>query len=201
MGWATREVGETMSERFRQHRTNLAFLLVGAVFGALLLPPVAAHVSNSIDHLWGVHMKDKVKTLADGRYPQFGGTLPKGKRLEGSFYATGTAGASSVGASISFPVPLDFNPKVRVINPGDLNPAGCQGSAPNPGANPGFLCVFVDAAPNVGPVSAYATEDEIDQCDNSQTPIACRYGVALFANKVNESTLGEIAGTYAVTGK
>jgi hypothetical protein len=43
---------------------SVAFLFVGMVVGALVVPPAAAHISNSFAHLWGDHIKEK----ADKRY-------------------------------------------------------------------------------------------------------------------------------------
>jgi hypothetical protein len=48
----------------KPHVRSIAFLLVGMVVGALVIPPAAGHVTRSFAHLWGDHFKEK----ADARY-------------------------------------------------------------------------------------------------------------------------------------
>jgi hypothetical protein len=193
----------SVRELLRRNKPNVALLLVGVLIGALLIPPVAAHVGGTINHLWGApnHLKKKVQTFSDARYPRFGGVLPKGKMQVGAWYGLGDENASSIAASISYPVPLNFNPTAVVIPEGESTiPTGCSGSATTPRADPGFLCIFETYSPNTGEVSAYSAESANIFCNNPppSTPV-CRRGAVLFATKGMPAPLAEMAGTYAVT--
>jgi hypothetical protein len=50
-------------------------------------------------------------------------------------------------ASVSFPFPLATAPTTHYIKFGTANPAGCGGTAAEPAAAPGHLCIYETAAP------------------------------------------------------
>ncbi len=76
-------------------------------------------------------------------------TLPPGKSETGSWAFFGTAtkevvpGQTFGSDSISFNIPLKEAPMAHIIAPGSGNPQGCTGSASEPQAEPGNLCIFV----------------------------------------------------------
>ena len=189
-------------ELLRRSKPNIALLLVGVLIGALLIPPVAAHVGGTINHLWGApnHLKKKVQTFSDARYHRFGGVLPKGKTQKGAWYGSDWGTGSSVGASISYPVPLNFNPEVKFIVVGDPTPPECGGTQANPSADPGYLCVFESFRLNLSPPDTYSPESGGPVCNLAPpTTPACRHGAILFAGKLNASNAAEMGGTWAVT--
>ena len=46
-------------------KSSMMFVLGGVVVGALLLSPAGAHVNDRLSHLWGNHLKSKVKNVAE----------------------------------------------------------------------------------------------------------------------------------------
>jgi hypothetical protein len=112
--------------------------------------------------------------------------LPSGQTLRGGF---GASTDGLVSAPVSYPVPLSFDPTVRIVQLGDSPPAQCPGTLTNPRANAGNLCVFVGVANNVGAVSRYGMADGANNF---------RFGVVLIADATG--SLGtDISGTWAVT--
>jgi len=82
-----------------------------------------------------------------------GGPLPTGKTLRGMYIINyQAAGASSVGSAfISFPIPLASAPTVNFIAAGGAATVPCAGSATNPTATAGNLCVYETRAANYTP--------------------------------------------------
>ena len=76
----------------------------------------------------------------------FPGVLPSGKTIRGTYYTAGGVlnGTSLMTASegISFGFVLASTPTAQVIHLGDPTTAQCSGSAANPTAVPGYLCVY-----------------------------------------------------------
>jgi hypothetical protein len=104
-------------------------------------------------------------------------TLPSGATLRGLFVAdqwTDTpisAGALVAVTTISFPLSLSSPPVPHYLAPGDATSTDCPGSASDPEAAPGQLCVYASSSPSTafnvfanpadyanGPTSAYGTE-------------------------------------------
>ena len=80
-----------------------------------------------------------------------GGTLPSGATVRGHYANMGTTdGANFQAASegISFGYRLESAPTGVVIHAGQAPTADCPGSATNPQAAPGFLCVYENDAQN-----------------------------------------------------
>jgi hypothetical protein len=70
-------------------------------------------------------------------------TLPKGESEQGQWAISGNvAEHEHRSVPISYPIPLEGAPAAHMINHGEAPPAGCTGSAEEPGAEPGNLCVF-----------------------------------------------------------
>jgi hypothetical protein len=70
--------------------------------------------------------------------------LAAGQTLRGyvELVSTGDFAGDLTTASVSFPFPLPAAPTPHFIESGAANPAGCAGSATNPSADPGHLCVY-----------------------------------------------------------
>jgi hypothetical protein len=84
-----------------------------------------------------------------------GAQLASGKTETGVYFAEGSAAGSAAlaAASISFPVPLASAPTPVLVSSGTTS--HCQGSATNPTAAPGYLCVYVGVSTNVGVSGIY----------------------------------------------
>ena len=83
----------------------------------------------------------------DGRDSTFylpGGNLPSGSTVRGAFGEADVADFTNQGqyAPISFGYSISFTPTIRYVAGGQLIPTGCTGGAANPGAQPGYLCIF-----------------------------------------------------------
>lgn len=80
-------------------------------------------------------------TGAPGPFP---GTLPAGETLRGNYNIGGTAAAAGALANtaISFVFQFASAPAFNYIPPGGASTAACPGSAANPSAAPGNLCVY-----------------------------------------------------------
>ena len=68
--------------------------------------------------------------------------LPTGKTLRGYYTVIGSGAGVIASTSISFAFPLASVPEAHYVQTGAAVPAGCTGTAANPGASPGHLCVF-----------------------------------------------------------
>jgi hypothetical protein len=142
-------------------------------------------------------------------------TLTPGKTLSGFWGARSSAEVEKVGATISFPFPVDPAPTLYYINadgesgyfrtsdpvtdPGvnagfltpELIAENCPGSADEPLAEPGFLCVYVGARLRMDADPA-ALETGLLFISNPTS-----YGVLLSLS--GESPNGYIKGSWAVT--
>jgi hypothetical protein len=94
-------------------------------------------------------------------------------------------------AEISFLYPVSKNPTVHLIPVGETPPAGCSGTAADPKASPGNLCVFAGLLFNAkfGNTFNPATVEEG----------AGTHGAVLYLEKT-AGTHFDGAGTWAVTG-
>jgi hypothetical protein len=119
-------------------------------------------------------------------------TLPSGKTLRGAWGGgvTVTAGGQVFETSISFAFPLASAPTIHIIQAGGVPPTQCPGTAANPQADPGHLCVYVRVANNGTTVGSYGPDDQTNP----------RFGLVLLKASANASGANnETAGTYAVT--
>ncbi len=122
-------------------------------------------------------------TVANGQ-----GTLASGNTEVGVFVGRGTSPYQDV--PISFPLPLNAAPAVRVLASGNTT-ADCAGSAASPTAAKGHLCVYETT--NTSKKTGVAVDPATGQED-----VAGRFGLFLFF----EGTAGNdnaIYGTWAVT--
>jgi hypothetical protein len=76
--------------------------------------------------------------------------LPSGQSLQGAFANIGrAAGFGRIGSAISFAIPLASPPIGHFIPVGGVAPAACPGTAAEPKAAPGHLCIYEGVASNV----------------------------------------------------
>lgn len=166
----------------------IAVLALGAVIGMMLVAqPAGAHFLASIDHIWH-HIKPK----ADERYLPSSGNLKPGKTLRGVYWALGdddTNAGHIASSEISFQVPLASAPNVHYIASGDPVPTQCRGTAANPGAKPGNLCVFQLSGYNATGTILSSPDDFSDSTRFGAVVLTFSAGAGRFSN----------GGTWAVT--
>ena len=115
--------------------------------------------------------------------------LPSGKTERGMYVFNGTrpaGGSYTPNFSISYPLPLSFDPKLTFIKVGGSATAECPGSISTPLAAPGNLCIYEGRDDNGFPTGALLE------------PNTKRFGALLFVNATASSDY-EVEGTYAVT--
>jgi hypothetical protein len=80
----------------------------------------------------------------------FPGTLPSGKTLRGAYYVLGTASAANEddGSGYSYLYTLASAPTAHYIANGTAPPSQCPGTAAQPEAQAGHLCVYEAARQN-----------------------------------------------------
>jgi hypothetical protein len=119
------------------------------------------------------------------------GTLPSGVTLRGWF---GLASPPTTVAfqPISFGLQLASPPTVHAIANGGPVPAGCSGTASNPGADPGNLCIFVALAVNVNVLEVNPLTGVNGQ--------ATTFGGVMEFGVINPAISFISYGTWAVTG-
>ena len=122
-----------------------------------------------------------------------GGTLPSGKSLKGEWGASISAtGLNAMADFVSFGIPLSSVPVAHYFKEGETPTAGsgCTGSAAEPGAEKGNLCVFTETAANVFQGEGFEPKVET---------------VGLFGFSVHaiskEAGIAQVAGTWAVTAE
>jgi hypothetical protein len=127
-----------------------------------------------------------------GQAGPFPDTLPTGKTIRGRWGMgfTATAGGQFFETHISFVYPLATAPTAHFIAFGGTPPAECPGTAANPQAAAGHVCVYEDNAGN-------STSTLV--CSSGGCPGADKYGAQL---RTNSAAAGGVwtRGTWAVTG-
>lgn len=129
-----------------------------------------------------------------GPFPS--GNLPSGATVRGNFFMTGVAAASGSQAvdSLSFVYTLASAPTPHFIKTGSAAPAGCPGTADNPQAARGQLCVYEKTIS--GPVGAR------DLCGldigGSSCPGSNRWGAGVYELSTGTGRF-QSYGTWAVT--
>jgi hypothetical protein len=124
-------------------------------------------------------------------------TLPSGRTLRGGFVASGLAASAgdTFEAGVSFSVSLASAPTVHVILPGGSPPAACTGTAADPAAAAGHLCVYVaTVTASTGAVTTYDPTETRAAGAGKASRLAFDVGVTA-------SGAGDVraAGTWAVT--
>jgi hypothetical protein len=121
-------------------------------------------------------------------------TLQSGQSLKGAYGVIDHAGAAleRVGTAISFEIPLASAPTAHFIAKGTTPPAACPGTATNPKASPGNLCIYEAQNTNI---STQSFEDPITGATGSTVqPFGAEVvGLSAAAGDIDES------GSWAVT--
>lgn len=98
----------------------------------------------------------KATTVCNGAPWSAGGTLPKGKTETGAWFVS-AAGGSAGGISFAIPLPTPLGPgQVHIIT---SKTTECPGTAEEPKALAGNLCVYESATANEGPLSFITNPD------------------------------------------
>jgi hypothetical protein len=123
-------------------------------------------------------------------------TLPSHQTLRGVWDLLYAANATFTQSGDTFPFVLASAPSGDVIPSAGPNPdpAGCPGSASNPEAASGHLCVYVTGASNI---------DTPEICDPTKDicgGMPSRFGFFLQASPATATSSGHMVGTWAVTG-
>ncbi len=98
--------------------------------------------------------------IAPSGYFRTSGDLPAGVTLRGNYAVGGQlSGANGFGwEGVSYLFPMRVAPTPHFIPSGTTPPAGCPGSATNPQASPGNLCVYEDFSSLVSAVHIFKPE-------------------------------------------
>ena len=139
------------------------------------------------------------KTFAcNGSAAELPEVLPSKKTLKGTWDASGGAlgvkGTYILATAVSFPIRVENKagegPLKQYIKKGEGDPEGCTGNQESPGAQPGYLCVFVTQEEHVAS-GLFAPSVQ------SVTPLGFR--LAGFSSETEEGA--ELYGTWAVTAQ
>jgi hypothetical protein len=149
------------------------------------------------------------KYVCNGSPWTAGGTLPSGKTLKGVWSLIGVApkgfeepGGSleeaTLVASVSFGIPLSAAPTVNYIPVGGPVPSGCSGTAANPNAASGNLCVFAQEEGNDATALPLPMICPVADCTGFSVKGAEPFGFGLATLAKVKGEVGN-AGTWAVT--
>lgn len=130
-------------------RKMVALLATGLMIGVIMVATPAGATMNW-DNIWNNHLKPK----ADARYVKKSAI----KTIQGN-YAAGLQAANTDDDgwdSISFGFELAAAPQEHFIPAGGAAPPQCPGSAVNPQAAPGHLCVYESVDFNRGSVVIFS---------------------------------------------
>jgi hypothetical protein len=155
------------------------------------LAPMKVNSSTKVDNLnaEAVDGKDSTDLLP-------GGTLPRGSTIRGAYairFDPAAAGREA-SESISFGYTLASEPTSLFVPSGSTPRAGCPGTASNPQADPGFLCVYENS--NVGTTNTVICNPVSNTCG---VP-ASRFGGYLRTDSTGTAANTRTVGTWAVTG-
>ena len=166
----------------------VALLAMGMAIGVVLAgTPAGAHVA-SWTHNWNTHIKPR----ADAHYLP-GGDLPSGRTIRGTYRVTGNdqgAGNGLTTSAISFGWRLSSAPTEHFIPAGTPPPAGCPGTATNPQAVSGHLCV--DEVTDIN-AAGQLIANPVNNVGNQ----ASRYGAFVLAQSAADGVFAT-GGTWAV---
>jgi hypothetical protein len=123
-------------------------------------------------------------------------TLPSGVTLRGNYAVAGVAEAQFDRAldEITFQIPLGSAPASHVIQNFAASTPECPGSAVNPEAAPGNLCLYENRHENVRPGSDCADSGGISGTCGTAT----RFGATIFIEAEGKTSFF-VEGTWAVT--
>lgn len=131
---------------------------------------------------------------AQGPPGPFPDAFPAGKTLRGNYMTAGNNGTGNNHSAYSFGFRLSAAPTVHYIPAGTPPPADCPGTATNPQANPGHLCVFEVGAINAA--SRGVCNPEAGGCPGGT---ASRDGFAVYAGIQTAGQSMYVFGSWAVT--
>ena len=116
-------------------------------------------------------------------------TLPSGRTMRGQYSFSGQSGSGySPGNSVSFPLPLPSAPSDHIVGVGGPPTAACPGTASQPQAAPGNVCIYETRVDNGhGPAPGFLTAVEEG-----------RFGIEFFV-VLGSDVNYEIEGTWAAT--
>jgi hypothetical protein len=202
----------------RPRGRSIALLVAGLLAGTVLIQPAVGHVTRRLNHLYKHLDKRYVKvgdTVAQARnatnatnatnaanadsldgkdstaYEQ------KSETMTGVFSARGGhagGGSNFADTQISWDIPLSVAPTPHYIPTGGTPPAACPGSAANPQAQAGNLCVYEGDTAG----SAITTVCIVSPLNYSCPPnAASRFGADIFFNSSGTDFI--VLGTWAVT--
>ncbi|HXV33515.1 MAG TPA: hypothetical protein VD769_05860 [Gaiellaceae bacterium] len=128
-----------------RRRKLVAVLAAGMILGVVMVATPAG-ASLNWNNIWNNHLKPK----ADARYVKKSAI----KTIQGNYAAGLQAGntADDGWDSISFGFELASAPQEHFLAAGSASTAQCPGSATNPQAAPGHLCVYESVSQNRGSV-------------------------------------------------
>ena len=145
-----------------------------------------------------------------GSNASFPGNLPSGQSLFGTYVAQGLSNgnlsapaAQTARASISFVIPLASAPDVQMkravaSEPGEADPADCPGTAANPSAAPGNLCIYEQSRLANTTTPGFCNPGGMT-CNNTGATMGTRFGVIVeWGPSAINSNYGSY-GTWAVT--
>jgi Collagen triple helix repeat (20 copies) len=123
-------------------------------------------------------------------------TLPSGMTLRGNYAVAGVAKEqfNRALAGITFQIPLASAPVSHVIQKGAASTTECPGSAADPEAAPGNLCLYEDFHEHVRPGSDCADSGGLGTTCGTAT----RFGADIFIESEGENSFF-VEGTWAVT--
>lgn len=123
-------------------------------------------------------------TGAAGTFPD--GALPSGKTIRGAYSLYGSNSNPVLSTALSFGFRLANPPSSFFIGLNDTPPAGCPGTAANPEAQTGYLCIYEAAvlnrgasrifAPGGGGVQGAGREGAIVEINGDGDPTVFSYG-------------------------
>jgi hypothetical protein len=186
--------------RLKARRWKIAAALAAptAVAVAMAATPATSHVSGWA-HNWSQHIKPKAdqryytKSASNARFLP-GGVIPGGRTLRGTFSIDGTATAAGQqnSADVSFGYTLASAPTTHFIAAGTAAPPECPGTAANPQAAAGHLCVYEAGNTNVGTRLVYDPVGYV-------APAANKHGFGIYMYGTTAAGFYTSHGSWAVT--
>jgi hypothetical protein len=167
-------------------------VVLGIFLGATLFSPAVAHVTDSLTHLFS-HTDQRYykKATANARFLP-GAIVPAGRTIRGTFtQLSGPGGYHLANYEFGGRMAGDITP--HFIHVGEIPPAQCPGTAANPRARTGHLCLYATSETNISAttcvfnIQLYSCLDPTDRTG---------FGLALYAT--NGGSSFEASGRWAV---
>jgi len=139
-------------------------------------------------------LRDRLDTLEQQEPPQGSETLRSGETLNGGYALGSDTASGSATTYVNFRIPLAARPaapNANFIPAGGASTANCPGTAANPQASPGNLCVYESFSSNVVGRQVVALGNA---SPNQSDPFGARLDIF-----VGPASGGFSEGTWAVT--